>query len=553
MLGRTQRTTSQRRTFPGSQKSEGKIAIAVHSTELGLTHYLHVLRRGLWIILLTVALVTGAAVYTSLRQEKLYRSSADIFLGTQNLAQSVSNIQVPYTDPVRAAATQVDLARTPAVAVQALKLAHLSSRSADALLSQSTVSAATNADILTFSVTDPLPRVAETLAETYATAYAQYRRQLDTASIVQARRDVERRLTQLKSLGGQNSAAYANLFEKDQQLSTLQLLLGSNTLVVRSATTAVQIQPRPFRNGALAAVLGLILGCGLVFLRDALNTRVRTPAEVQERLDGLPLLGRLPEPSRRIRANNQLVMFAEPQNQAAEACRIVATNLELANLERSAKTILFTSASNGEGKSTTIANLAIALARSGRRVALVDLDLRRPALAGLFSLEDRVGLTTVALGRAQLDDVLTPISLFYVNPNEKTEPTAISTSQGVLEVLPVGPPPPNPAEFLGSSTLATILAELEQRADLVLLDTPPILGLSDTMTLSSRVDGLVVVIKLSEIRRPTLQELHRVLAGAPIAKLGLVLTGASPGATYGAYGYGYQDSSKRSARSETTA
>jgi polysaccharide biosynthesis transport protein len=246
-------------------------------------------------------------------------------------------------------------------------------------------------------------------------------------------------------------------------------------------------------------------------------------------------------------------MVAEPQTPAAEAYRIVATNLELVNLERSARTIMFTSATHDEGKSTTVANLAIALARTGRRVALVDIDLRNPALAGLFSLDDHAGLTTVALGRARLDDVLAQVSLSYVNPKEKIERSAINTTQGVLEVLPVGPPPPNPAEFVGSDALAAILAELEQRADLVLLDTPPILDVSDAMTLSSRVDGLVVVTKLSAVRRPTLQELHRVLAGAPIAKLGFVITGASTGAAYGAYGYGYRDSSEKSPRSEMTA
>ena len=166
----------------------------------GLSHYIHVLRRGLWIVLLTVAIVTGTVVYASLRQAKLYRASADVFLGTQSLASTVSNVPVPSTDPVRQAATQADLARTPTVADQALHLAHLSDRSAVALLSHSTVSAATNADILTFSVTDPRPRVAELLAETYATAYAHYRRQLDTAAIVPARRDVERRLAQLQRL-----------------------------------------------------------------------------------------------------------------------------------------------------------------------------------------------------------------------------------------------------------------------------------------------------------------------------------------------------------------
>ena len=170
-------------------------------TDVGLTHYWHVLRRGWWIVVLTVALSTGAAVYASTRQTSLYSSSADVFLSTQNLAAIVSSVQLPSTDPVRAAATQADLARTPAVADRALRLAGLSSRTAQSLLSKSSVTSATNADILTFSVTDHQPRIAERLAEDYATAYTQYRRQLDTAAIASARKGIEAQLAQLKDSG----------------------------------------------------------------------------------------------------------------------------------------------------------------------------------------------------------------------------------------------------------------------------------------------------------------------------------------------------------------
>ena len=134
-----------------------------------------------------------------------------------------------------------------------------------------------NADILTFAVTDHDPEFAKRLAEDYATAYTQYRRQLDTAAIASARRGIEAQLAQLKASGGEAGPVYANLFEKDQELSTLQALQGSNAMIVRSAGRAVQTQPKPLRNGVLAAMLGLLLGIGLVFLRDALNTRSVPP------------------------------------------------------------------------------------------------------------------------------------------------------------------------------------------------------------------------------------------------------------------------------------
>jgi len=513
----------------------------VRGTEAALVHYLRVLRRGLWLIVFAVVLVTGAAVYVSMREPKEYQSSADVLLSNQNLATSLSNVQQPSSeDPARVAATQADVAETPAVAGRALQLAGLPGRSTRQLLSHSSVSTGSETDILTFSVTDPIPAVAQRLAQAYATAYTRYRRQLDTAAIAQALKQVNARLAQLKVAGGDGSSEYANLLDKQQQLSTLEVLQGSNAQVVRAAGHAVQTQPKPLRNGVLAGMLGLLLGVGLAFLRDALNTRVRNAGEVQELLD-LPLLARIPEPARRLRNKNRLVMLSEPNSPAAESYRILATNLDFANLERSARTIMFTSALRDEGKSTTVANLAVALARAGRRVILVDLDLRAPSLAGFFYLDDRRGLTHVALGKLELDDALAPVPLVELDGSEHRA-SRNGSAQGVLEVLPVGTQPPNPAEFAGSHALAALLAELETRADIVLIDAAPILHLSDPMMLSSRVDALIVVSRLTQIRRPVLEELHRVLETAPVTKLGVVVTGASERESYGyGYGYGYGD------------
>lgn len=506
--------------------------------DAGLIAYVRILRRGLWIVALTVALTTAAAVYFSVREQKLYRSSADVFLSTQNIAASLSNIQLPTPDPTRVAATQAALAETPAVAARALALAHVHGRTAEQFLSRSSVSPASDADILTFAVTDSSPRLAQRLAQAYATAYTRYRRQLDTSSIAQALNQVQSKLAQLRAAGARRSNGYANLVDKEEQLTTLQLLQGSNAQLVRSAGPATQIQPRPRRDGALGAALGLIIGIGLALLRDVFNTRVRTAAEVQESLD-LPLLARIPDPGRRLRAKNELVMLSKPGSPAAEAYRILATNLDFVNLERSARTIMFTSAERGEGKSTTAANLAVALARTGRRIILVDLDLRAPSLSGFFYLDDRGGLTDVTLGRLRLGNALAPVPL--VEPaGDHDHGSRNGSVKGVLEVLPVGTRPPNPAEFIGSDTLADLLAQLEEQAELVLVDAPPLLHLSDAMTLTGRVDALVLVAKLATLRRPVLHELHRVLQNAPVSKLGVVLTGTDEGEAYGGgYGYSY--------------
>src|SRR5207248_1374590 len=146
-----------------------------------------------------------------------------------------------------------------------------------------------------------------------------------------------------------------------------------------------------------------VLGIGLAFLWEALDTRVRSAEEIDERLK-LPLLGRLPEPAKRLRMENRLAMVDEPTSAGAEAFRMLRTNVDFANLERGAKTIMVTSAVEGEGKSTTAANLAVAFARSGKRVVLIDLDLRRPFVDKFFTANGHPGVTQVALGMASLEE-----------------------------------------------------------------------------------------------------------------------------------------------------
>jgi receptor protein-tyrosine kinase len=356
---------------------------------------------------------------------------------------------------------------------------------------------------------------------------------LDTRSLDRARIEIQQRLNELESEGARNTALYSNLSEKEQQLRTMELLQGSKTLLVRSAGAAGQIQPQPVRNGILGGVLGLFLGIGLAFLFDALNTRVRTATEVQERLD-LPLLARVGESPKRLRAAKRIVMLRDPHGPEAETYRILATNLEFVNLDRGANSIMITSALRAEGKSTTAANLSVALARAGHRVTLVDLDLRLPTIHKLFDLDQDVGLAHVVLGRARLDEALVKIPIL----DEEVPSSSSNGSGGRLQVLTTGPLPPNPAEFVDSHALSNIFTDLQWQSDIVIVDSPPLLALSDTVKLTRKVDAVVVVARLSLIRRATLEELRRVLEGAPTAKLGTVVTGATAQDGYG-YGYGY--------------
>lgn len=515
------------------------------SSETTLRDYLGIARRRKWIILQALLLVPAAAVAFSLTQTKLYQGTAEVLLSRQNLAAALTGTQDTnlYQEENRLAQTQTDLAGVPEVARRVLQRAQLGDRTPGELLTATAISARTNSDLLQFRVTDPDPAIAARLATAYAQTFTDYRRELDTAPIQRARREVEASLNDLRAEGETRGALYGNLVDKLQQLSTLEALQTSNAYVVREAEAGTQVQPRPKRNAILGVLLGLVLGIGLAFLREAFDTRVRTAEEIGERL-GLPLLGRVPKPPKKLQKDDRLVMLADPTSVHAEAFRILRTNLDFARLDRSVRSVVITSAVELEGKSTTVANLAVALARSGERVILADLDLRRPYVERFFDLHGP-GLTDVALGRAELDEALVPILIPGALGRNGTVVSAYDTVRdveperpGSLQVLPVGPLPPNPGEFVGSRRLEAILEQLRERADTVLLDAPPVLRVGDAMSLSTKVDGIIVVTRMNVVRRHMLTELRRHLAASPTIKLGFVLTGAGDEQTYG-YGYDY--------------
>jgi succinoglycan biosynthesis transport protein ExoP len=506
--------------------------------ESTIRDYVRLLLRRKWIVLAVVMLVPALAVFFSLRQPSLYRASTQVLLKQGNLAATLSGIQDTsvYLDPNRVAQTQIELASTPAVAARVLKAAGINDRTPGALLGSLSIAPEPNADILDFSVTDRDPALAVRLANAYARQYTIFRRQLDTASLDKALTDVSRRIDELNSAGKNGYAR--TLVSKAQQLQTLKALENSNAVVSRPADGALKVQPRPKRYGILGLALGLMLGVGLAFIWDALDTRIRSAEEIAQRL-GLPLLARLPEPTKQMQRTDSLVMLEDPTSVEAEAFRVLRTNLDFVNVERNARSIMITSALEEEGKSTTVANLAVAVARTGRRVVLVDLDLRRPYIDRFFKLDGRPGVTNVVLGHATLEEATARVAIPVAEQKGvQGEGNGHSPVGGFLDVLPSGPIPPDAGEFVGTGAVSHIIRELSQRYDLVLIDTPPILHVGDALTLASVVDGLILMTRLPAVRRPILKELKRVLENCPGTKLGFALAGAHLEEGYG-YGYGY--------------
>lgn len=515
-----------------------------------LHDYLAVLWRRKWIIIQAVALVPAVALVLSLQQTHLYEASSEVLLSRVNLASTLTGTPDPYLgqDAERLAQTQAALARVPEVAGRAIAAARVEGRSPGQLLASSHVAPEPNADLLLFSVTDTDPDIAVRLAGAYARQFTLYRRELDTTSLQVARKEIANRIERLRAEGvSRNSSLYANLVEKEQQLETFQNLQTSNTFVVRVAEGAGLVQPRTKRNVVLGILFGIVLGVGLAFLLETLDLRVRSAEEVESTL-GLPLLGSLPRPPEELRKQDKLVMIAEPNRAHGEAIRRFRTNLEFVNLERGARTIMVTSAGPQEGKSTTIANLAVSLVRSGSRVTLVDLDMRKPYMNRFFHV-DGPGLTDVVLGRCALEDAIKRVPTREPGAPPVTDGRVLLA--GSLDVLPLGPTPPNPGEFIDTNAVSDLLEQIKEQSDVVLIDAPPLLLIGDALILSAKVDALFVVVKLNAIRRKTLLELERVLKTCPCAKLGVVVTDDS--VLPEPYGYEYVEEYYASARGSATS
>ena len=201
-----------------------------------------------------------------------------------------------------------------------------------------------------------------------------------------------------------------------------------------------------------------------------------------------------------------LVTLTQTRSAAAEAYRTLRTSLEFSSLDRPLRTLVVTSSSPDEGKSTTVANLALALAQAGRRTVVVDADLRRPSLHSLFGLPNVAGLTSMMLDEAA------------AQPPYQAGPVA------GLRVLTSGPLPPNPAELLASRRLDDVLARLTQDADIVLFDAPPLTAVSDAAVLAARVDGVILVVQAEKTRREAVQRAKKTLERVNAHLVGAVLT-----------------------------
>jgi Mrp family chromosome partitioning ATPase len=380
-------------------------------------------------------------------------------------------------------------------------------------------------------------------------------------------------LAQLSSQGQQGSALYQQLNQDLRRLNAAEALQGSAAVLVQPAIDGTQVRPQTKRNVALGLILGLIYGLGLAFLIERFDTRVRTAEQVESSL-GMLALGELPEPPKS--KDGRSSMLNSPHGPYAEGVRKLRANFEFVSGDAPPRTLMVTSAVQGEGKTTVAVDLAVALARSGKNVALVDLDARAPRLGVAVGLDQRLrrGLADVVIDGDQLDRVLVTVAwssapdpalpeapgervaLERWNPSgTRTErrvaaagasSSSFGAEAGHLDVLTFGSRrPADPGDFVGSGAVRRVVDELAADHDIVIIDTPPLLPVSDARAISEYVDAALIVCGLRTSRRRNMRTLRKLLAVLPTAVLGVVVTGTPP---IPGYGYDWDPATNSRAR-----
>jgi succinoglycan biosynthesis transport protein ExoP len=342
----------------------------------------------------------------------------------------------------------------------------------------------------------------------------------------------EAELSRLETILAGYRTSYVGLLQSYEQMRLTAAQTADNVSVFRQAEAPDlddPIRPRKMMNTALAGAVGGLLAVGVAFLVEYLDDTIKTPEDVSHALglDTLGVIGKL------AKGTEELVAVARPLSPVSEAFRVLRTNIRFSSVDKPIRTLLVTSAGPTEGKSTTAANLAAVMAQAGLKAIVVDADLRRPRLHQVFGVHPRGGLTGSLL-EGTMDGRLQP-----------------SQVEG-LAVLPAGERPPNPSELLGSRRLRELLGLLTQHVDVVVIDSPPVLPVTDAAVLAQNVDGVLLVIDAGETRRGIAQHAVESLRQVGANVIGAVLNrvSAGKGGYYHYYHEYYGDGGEKRKRRE---
>jgi receptor protein-tyrosine kinase len=513
----------------------------VHQPEL--RDYLNVLRRRRAVVALGVFVVVAGALVASLLQTPVYRASAEVLLQPPtsatlfdpNTGQPTSPAEISTAIQVVGSRPVQDLVQKQIGAAPPISANQIG-----------------QTNVISISADSTIPAQAATVANAYANNYIDFRRTQDVNDLLAAAAQIQGKVSDLQKQIDALNAQIANASPLDrdsvranvapeldsllteqvafkQKLNETQvssaLQNGGAQLATPAVATSTPIKPRTRRTLVVAVVVGLLFGIGLAFLFEHLDDSIKTKDDLDRAVRGLvPTVALIPAvPGWKDRDEPKVVSLIDPTSSTAEAYRSLRTALLFLGLDRPVQVLQITSPSASEGKTTTLANLGVSLASAGRRVVISCADLRRPRVHEFFGLTNDVGLTSVVVGDVPLREAIQPVP----------------DIEG-LSVLASGPVPPNPSELLSSARVADVLATLREDFDMILLDSPPVLPVTDAAVLARRADALLLVATSGATTRRELSRAVEVLRQVDAPLVGTVLNGvrAADGRGYG-YGYGY--------------
>jgi len=498
------------------------------NAEMTLRDYAGVVDRRKWIVLAAVMLTTLTAVGLTALQTPIYSASAEVLVQPRGQDGLFENQVVNLND--RAIQTEIQVIEGQAVQKRVERELGLSEAPPDAK-----ASAVGDTDVISINVRDANAANAAMYADAYAAAYIEVRREQAVKELLDASTEVQGAIDGLQAeldALAENDPARAGLVAQianfnttlDQLRVDAALRTGGAAIIKSAEIPDTPIEPTPTRTAVLAGVVGLLIGLGAAFLVDYLDDKIRSEHDL-ELLADRPVLAVVPiDPP----PDNRPIAVSRPSDEAVEAYRGLRTNVQFLGLDQPINVIQLTSSMAGEGKTTTSANLAVVLAQAGHRVALVDADLRRPRVHEVFGIPQSPGFTDLLLG---------------IEPRESV--THFDVDGGSrLSVYPSGVVPSNPSELLSGRRTKRLLSEMGKHYDFVIVDSAPILPVSDSVALAGAVDGVIVVAQAGRATDDnvvdTLERLDRV--SAPI--LGLVLNQAAK-SSIGSYTYGGYNATPR--------
>ncbi|HEX2894783.1 MAG TPA: polysaccharide biosynthesis tyrosine autokinase [Marmoricola sp.] len=434
-------------------------------------------RRWLTIVVFFLVGLVGAGLLTY-TQKPQYQSEARVFISADTTGGSVEafNASMFTTQRVQSYA---DLATSRELMQRVIARLNLN-MTPETLAGKISAEVATGTVIIAIHVTDASPTVAQQIAKAESEVFTDYLAQLETP------------------LGSSGAPVKA-------------------TIVDPASYSGVQVSPKPLLNLILGAFIGVLVGFGVAVLRHMLDNTITSPEDVESTIEA-PLLADIAYDADV--PKHPLLTEAGSHSPRVEAFRLLRTNLQFLNLDTRPRSLVITSAVPGEGKTSTATNLAIALAQTGQRVLLVDGDLRRPKVASVLGLERAVGLTTVLVGRSELHDSIQK-----------------HAGSGIF-VLASGPIPPNPTEVLQSHAAQSLFDRLTDMFDMVIIDAPPLLPVSDAAIMARDVDGAIMVVRHGSTTREQLRQASVRLQQVDANLFGVTVNMA-PRRGKRSYGYGY--------------